>query len=80
MKIYSYKGKANVCHARIRQARESRQITQDQLAARLQVEGVQVNQKAISRIEAGERVVADYELLVLSEALGVDVDWLLNLK
>ena len=37
-----------------------------------------VNQKAISRIETGERVVADYELLILSRVLGYSVNWLMR--
>ncbi len=49
-----------------------------QLAARMQVEGVQISQKAVSRIESGERVVADYELLILSKVLGVPLEWLMG--
>ncbi len=33
---------------------------------------------SISRIEGGERFVADYELRVFAKVLGVDVKWLLN--
>ena len=33
---------------------------------------------SISRIEIGTRFVADYELMVLAEILGVSVDWLLG--
>lgn len=33
---------------------------------------------SISRIESGERFVADYELQVFAKVLGVDVKWLLN--
>ena len=46
----------------------------------MQVEGVILNQKAISRIETGERVIADYELLTFSRVLGVPVDALLQIK
>ena len=44
----------------------------------MQVEGVQISQKAVSRIESGERVVADYELLILSKVLGVALEWLIG--
>lgn len=37
-----------------------------------------INQKAISRIETGERVVADYELLYLAKVLRVRVEDLLG--
>lgn len=53
-------------------------LYQEQLAARVQLLGLQLQQKAISRIETGERVVADYELAVLAEALGVSVEKLLR--
>ena len=43
-----------------------------------QVEGVMLERDSISRIEVGERFVADYELRVFAKVLGVDVKWLLN--
>ena len=46
----------------------------------MQIESVILNQKAISRIEIGERVIADYELLVFSRILGTSVNILLNDK
>lgn len=80
MKIYGYKGRCNVAGGRIREARERRHMTQDQLAAKMQIEGVQVNQKAISRAEAGERIIADYELVVFARVLKVSYEWLLEGK
>ena len=77
MKIYDYEGRSNASGDRVRIAREKNGITQSQLAARLQVEGIQLNQKAISRIETGERVIADYEVIYLAKALNVELKWLL---
>ena len=68
MKIYGFEGKCNTSGERVRMAREHLGISQSQLAARLQVEGIQLNQKAISRIETGDRVIADYELIFLSKS------------
>ena len=62
----------------LQKLRKQSGITQEQLAARMQVEGVQISQKAVSRIESGERVVADYELLILSKVLGVPLEWLMG--
>lgn len=76
MKIYSYKGRKNLCGDRIREARLKKRITQADLAARLQVAGIVMERDSISRIEIGTRFVADYELVVLSEILGVSLDWL----
>lgn len=77
MKIYGIEGKCNSSGQRVKIAREKSGLSQSQLAARLQVEGIQLNQKAISRIETGERVVADYELAYLAKSLNVDPIWLL---
>lgn len=76
MKIYSYKGRKNLCGDRIREARLKKRITQADLAARLPVADIVMERDSISRIEIGTRFVADYELVVLSEILGVSLDWL----
>ena len=68
----------NICGQRVREAREKLQLSQDQLAARLQTEGLGVNQNSISRIETGKRLVADFELVALSKVLSVDIEWLVN--
>ena len=78
MKIYDYKGKKNICGERIRQARLLQKLTQSDLAAKLQLEEVIMERDSVSRIEAGTRFVADYELLVLSKILHVEPAWLLN--
>lgn len=77
MKIYEFEGKSNISGERVKISRKRMGINQSQLAARLQVKGIQLNQKAISRIETGERVIADYELIYLAKALNVDPLWLL---
>lgn len=79
MKIYGFGDQCNICGANIRRIRMQKKVTQTDLAARLQVRGVQVNQNSICRIEKGKRVVADYELLVIADALGVTVAELLIL-
>ena len=71
MKIYKYNGKCNVAGENIRILREQAKLSQEKLAARLQLKGLPLNQKAISRIESGDRVVADFELMLLSQVLGV---------
>lgn len=78
MKIYDFNGKKNICGDRVRQARQRRRMSQSDLAARLQIAGVTIERDSVSRIEAGTRFVADYELKVLAEVLRVDVLWLLT--
>lgn len=53
-------------------------LSQAALAAKVQTEGVILEQDAISRIELGDRMVQDYELWALSQVLGVSSDWLLT--
>ena len=77
MKIYKHNGKCNVSGEKIRENREKLGISQEQLAAKLQLLGLDTNQKAISRVETGSRVVPDYEL-DYSKALGISILVLLN--
>ena len=77
MTIYTFKGQVNIIGERLRQRRKELKISQKNLSAQLQVEGVMLLQKSISRIETGERVVTDYEVLTLAKVLKVDVMWLL---
>ena len=76
MKALDYEGRRNVSGERVRQKRIERKITQAELAARVQGEGVTLEQDAISRIESGQRMVQDYELRALAEVLGASMDWL----
>ncbi len=78
MKIYDYNGKKNISGERVHEARCRMRLTQEDLAARLQVEGVTIERNSISRLETGTRFVTDYELLVLSKILKVSVLWLLG--
>ena len=80
MKIYDYNGSANIVGKRIREARIAKNISQEELAIKLQHKNIIVGQKVISRIEKGERFVADYELLGFSEILKVDLYWLFGIS
>ena len=78
MKIYGYNGKRNIVGSRVREARRRLGLSQEELAARLQVEAVTLEQKTISRLEQGQRIVTDYEVKVLARILKVDPNWLLE--
>lgn len=78
MKIYTYKGKKNLCGEQIRLQRLKKRMTQNDLAAKVQVEGVTLERDSISRIEIGTRFVTDYELKIFSKVLGVDISDLLE--
>ena len=80
MKIYDFNGSKNICGQRLKEARKTLKLSQEELAARLQVEGVNIERDSVSRIEIGTRFVADYELLVLCKILGVTPSYLLGLE
>lgn len=80
MKIYDYNGKKNICGDRVHEARCKLRLTQSDLAARLQVNGIIMERDSVSRIEIGTRFVADYELRELAKILGVSVTWLLGME
>ena len=63
---------------RIREARLRQRLSQYDLAARLQTQGILIEQDSISRIEIGTRFVADYEVKVLAKVLNVPLEWLLE--
>ena len=80
MKIYDFNGKKNISGDRIREARLKRRLSQSDLAAQMQVEGIIIERDSVSRIEIGTRFIPDYELPLFANVLGVSVDWLLGLS
>ena len=80
MKVIDYEGRRNISGERVRLARLERRYSQQTLAAKVQLEGVILEQDAISRIESGARMVQDYELRALARQLGKSVDWLLEME
>ncbi len=78
MKIYDFNGKKNICGSQIRLARVKRRLSQSDLAAKMQVEGVILERDSISRIEIGTRFVTDYELLTFAKVLKTDIGRLLS--
>ena len=80
MKIYDFNGKKNICGDRVHEARCKLRLTQNDLAAQLQVKGINIERDSVSRIEIGTRFVADYELRILADVLKVSVNWLLGIE
>ena len=78
MRLLTIDGTCNTCGGRVRTARELAGLSQEQLAAKMQVEGISLQQKSISRIEDGSRVVADYELKMFAKIFQVSLDFLVE--
>lgn len=70
----------NVCGDRVRLGRAMHKppLTQQELAIKIQLLGLDVTKIIISRIEKGERHVIDAELRLIAQALGVSMEWLVG--
>jgi len=79
MKIYDFNGRKNICGERVKAARKKLNLSQENLAAKLQLEGVIIERDSVSRIELGTRFIADYELLALCKILNVSPEYLLGM-
>ena len=65
MKKIQFLDKKNVISDNVRLLRVKNQLTQQDLAAKMQTLGVNMDQQMISRIESNDRIVTDYELACL---------------
>lgn len=73
--------KGNICSERVRLGRALQKppITQEELAQRINLMGVEdITQLIISRIEKNQRHVCDAELRILAKALNVSMEWLVG--
>ena len=80
MKIYDFNGKKNICGERVKEARKKLNMSQENLAAKLQLEGIVIERDSISRIEIGTRFVADYEIAALCKVLKVTPAFILGIE
>ena len=58
----------------IRKIRESRGMTQDTLAARLQLRGCDITRSAVAKIEVGQRHLYPDEIILLRKILNTTYD------
>lgn len=67
-------GKNNICGKNVARLRKEINISQRELADKLQVLGIDIDKNAIQRIEAGKRFVTDIELKALSSLFNVSME------
>lgn len=70
-------GRNNLCGRQVAVCRKAMQISQRELADRLQIYGLDVDKNAVQRIESGQRFVTDIELKALAAVLQKRLDELL---
>lgn len=63
----------------IRRIRESRNMTQDTLAAKLQVMGCDITRSAVAKIEVGQRHLYPDELVLIRQILNSTFDEMLDI-
>ncbi|MBO4415204.1 MAG: helix-turn-helix transcriptional regulator [Lachnospiraceae bacterium] len=81
MRLYIIQfGERNVCGRNIRKLREKAGVSQEQLAAKLQLLGHNISQKAKSRTETGDRMIPEFELILYSEVLNIPIHILFDLS
>ena len=64
----------NIIHTNLKLYRIKNNLTQGQLAAKMQTMNINIDQQMISKIERNNRIVTDYELACLCRSLNVNID------
>ncbi len=67
-------GKNNICGNNIAALRRKMNISQRELADRLQLAGLDVDKNAIQRIEAGKRFITDIDIIAFVKVFDCSLD------
>lgn len=68
----------NICGIKIKSIRKQLRISQNELADRLQINGLDIDKNAVQRIESGQRFVTDIEIIYLANVLNISVEELIS--
>lgn len=71
-------GEKNLVSSRLIELRRQQNLSQRDLAHKLQLAGYDMDKNVITRIETNKRYVTDIELRALSEVLGVSYAYLID--
>ena len=74
MKITKYCNGKNASGKMLRKLRLEANMSQQDLATKLQLKGVDLTSKEISKIETDTRLVQDFELFAFAEVFNVSAD------
>lgn len=78
MKKILFGNNNNIIYKQLKFQRIKANLTQGELAAKMQIMGINMDQQTVSRIERNERIVTDYELACLYRILHVSEQDLLQ--
>lgn len=74
MKTNKYKEKSNFLGTLIAEKRKSYKMSQNKLASKMQLKGINIGKNDISKIEGGKRLIKDYELIAIKDILDLDIN------
>lgn len=74
MKIVKYNDFRNISGKKLRELRILAKLSQQDLAEKLQLEGIDLTSKEISKIENNKRLVQDFELFAFARIFHVSAD------
>lgn len=74
MKIKKYNEYRNISGIKLRELRINSKMSQKQVAEKLQLEGIDLTEKEISKIEHNNRLVHDFELFAFAKIFNVSTD------
>ncbi|TCO79422.1 helix-turn-helix domain-containing protein [Marinisporobacter balticus] len=69
----------NVIGHNVKYFRELKKISQEQLTARLNIQGIEIDQPMLSRIENCTRQLLDFEIIGIAKALKIGIEDLFKL-
>ena len=75
MKIKKYNEYRNISGIKLKELRNIAKMSQKQVAEKLQLEGIDLTEKEISKIEHNNRLVHDFELFAFAKIFKVSADY-----
>ena len=79
--IVKFDGNMNVISRLLKEYRIKKNLSYEQLSAKLDLMGISIHKQSLYDIENNKRTVKDYELFGIAHVLGIDVnDLLIDIK
>lgn len=75
MKIKKYNEYRNISGIKLKELRIENKMSQKQVAEKLQLEGIDLTEKEISKIEHNNRLIHDFELFAFAKIFNVSADY-----
>lgn len=66
--------KRNIIGDNVRRLRKEQELTQEELTAKLQLHGLDIDRPMITKIELKKREVLDYELFTIAKVLNISTE------